>query len=865
MKDLQRHGLLLCSVIIACAWGLAAPVAWAQTAAEICPPATTRLDRTVTVADGAGDAVRSVQLRAPTTILERAAVMGAVTTGKGSERRHALIRAGLSGNLEVFEYLLATNDADALAVFGEHYVNADGSSCVALLVERAFRRQLGHPSLGPALLRFFANNTYREARTQRALRRLPMQSMAPSRWLEFAKAIVATRLADAEQRTLKFARSLLPFDSALKNRVLPELHGFYVDYFAARGYRGALVYYRELLQAAGRDEPVTSFQTAYSGLRAKVYAALASMDSAPARRLLIAELDDIGARPLDRVALRELATLVQLVQNFHDRADIGVLVAAYGRVLSVASLPHGPQARRLVYPALQSFETNARNKLFVEQLVEFLTDAAEAADRDDQVPWLLDQLGSAQRLDLDALLPLVRGLNSPEERRLMWRLVAQHPSDAGVSFLLQQLSFALRGGPQALELMGEQAGAELLTLISMLGPPAYLYYARDGIDSLFDQGLLPAADYERASSAIMGKLGHHSQRYLSYQQREAQRRRDEQDAELRKADDRARAALQGTFEAELARWSQPDAVAESLRDLLIGGTSGNWAAQRLVAVGAPALDQLHQALLAPATSDSAKLQLLSVIAEIGAPRSAGPLLEAAASRPDGLLYGPVLAALAQLPATDRTVAFARDQLADGIAPAWKAAALIYLGRIRYTPAAPSVAEYSAAKYPLQVRAAALYLGARLGLPGMYEEAVARLQENSVQERSMLLRVLAETAPSAAVLTEAAIAYGWHARSPDLQQMAAYCAFRTSDPADRVRLAYPLLAQPDPSYRRTAMRYLIEHDREQLTARVTGGAGSVLPLHLLLPRSPPVLLLFSQGRRLGYALEHTGWEYVLRPI
>ena len=243
----------------------------------------------------------------------------------------------------------------------------------------------------------------------------------------------------------------------------------------------------------------------------------------------------------------------------------------------------------------------------------------------------------------------------------------------------------------------------------------------------------------------------------------------------------------------------------ALADLLAGGVSASQGMQRLVAVGSPALTQLHQALLAPATGDSQKLQLLSVIAEIGAPHSVGPLLQAAASRPDGLLYGPVLMALAQLPASERSVAFARDQLADGIAPAWKAAALIYLGRIRYAPALPSVAEYSAAHHPLQVRAAALYLGARLGVAGMFEAATERLQAQPVRERSMLLRVLGEAAPSVAALSETAMMFGWHARSPDLQQMIAYCAFRTSEPTDRVRFAYPLLAQPDPEFRRMAMR------------------------------------------------------------
>ena len=105
MKDLQRHGLLLLiAPMLACAASLASPQAWAQTNAELCPPAAARLTRTVVVAGAAG---QSVELSAPVTSLERAAVMGAVTTGKGVQRQHAIVRV-----------ILAT-DHNAIAIIGK--------------------------------------------------------------------------------------------------------------------------------------------------------------------------------------------------------------------------------------------------------------------------------------------------------------------------------------------------------------------------------------------------------------------------------------------------------------------------------------------------------------------------------------------------------------------------------------------------------------------------------------------------------------------------------------------------------------------------------------------------------------------------
>jgi hypothetical protein len=332
---------------------------------------------------------------------------------------------------------------------------------------------------------------------------------------------------------------------------------------------------------------------------------------------------------------------------------------------------------------------------------------------------------------------------------------------------------------------------------------------------------------------------------------------------------RSRQALQGTFEAELARQSRPDAIAGNVMTLLADADAdaSRPAMQWLVVVGAPALPQLHAALADRATSDSQKLRLLAAISEIGSTESIGPLLKMARSRADGLLYAPIFQVLARIEPTQETIAFARDQLGSNIAPVWRAAALVYLGRIRYQPAAPNVDTYTTVlEMPATVRVAGLYLGARLGVA----EVLGRIEAALIQathplERETLLESLGEAAASTGQFTRIARAAGFSERDGSYRQDLAYCAFRTSSAAHKVELAYALLADGRPAQRRVAMRYLIDNDRAALASRVTGGAGSVMPLHMLMPRSGTVRMLFSEGRRMGYALEHTGTAYVLRKI
>ena len=852
--------VIRCWLILLLVVSVAAPRAHALEKGELCPLADDRLHRSAP-----GEPSGEI-LRAPQTEQEIAKVLGAIYTGKKTIRKNAIVQAALQGNLRAFRYLVEIKDWDGLYLYADHYLNEDGTVCIAPRIERTLRRQMQRREAGRRLVAVLRQNTYQRPRTFAALTAVPFDSMEAYQWVEFARAITATHIPGIEVDILGFARELMPFETAAQNRVLPGLHRHYVSYFAQRGYRPAVGYFKALLGAARRSEPLQSFQIEYSKLRATVHDALATVGSPAAQRALVAELDDISLRALDAFAAAELITLSAHAARFTGRGVVDDVVSAYARILSHAQIDrYDYSMRQTLYPALGAIRTPSSAALLVAQLQGYLTDTPPP-NRDASVSLLFQALDNFAELDVEPLIDGVGYLRSPVERHAMWRLVGRHPSDRGVSFLLQQLSFGLRGGPQAAELMGPQASAWLLDVLTRLPGVRYQRYARDGVDSLFDQGLLDAVMYEAAAAKYAVSLGDRSDRYLAYLQRQALLRVEKQENERLAVAQSSRRALQGTFEDEVKRQSTADAIARNVAVLTSGSTQSQSALRWLVVVGELALPALHAALAAADTTDPQKLQLLAAISEIGSTTSVGPILQMARSRADGLLYRPAFQALALIDPTPRSIDFAREQLGGAVAPAWRAAALVYLGQIRYEPATANMETYAGPNTPPRVRVAAFYLGARLGLPGVVQHVEAALvRTTDPAERDALLEALGEGAVSVREFERVAAVAGIADNLASYQQALAYCAFRTTGTDAKIEQAYKLLTAGAPNHRREAIRYLVANDRERLVRNVTGGAGSVMPLHMLLPQSNAVQMLFSEGRRMGYALEHTGRAYVLRKM
>jgi hypothetical protein len=254
---------------------------------------------------------------------------------------------------------------------------------------------------------------------------------------------------------------------------------------------------------------------------------------------------------------------------------------------------------------------------------------------------------------------------------------------------------------------------------------------------------------------------------------------------------------------------------------------------------------------------------MSVLGEIGSPGSIAPLIMSAESGEDTGFYRPALFALALIPPTDESIAFANAQLTAGVAERRQVAGLVYLAQIRHAPSADLVARFTDDALTPGLRSTGLYLGARLGVPGAFAAIEAALQQATERsEFEFLLTSLGEAATSAEEFTRVASSAGFTDGSFSYRQELTYCAFLTAAGDRKVELAFEVLGDGGMWQRREAIRYLVETDPQGTVDRLTGGMGQFLPINKLLRLSSALQLLYSESRRMGYQLEQTDEGYVL---
>ena len=851
--------ILLLAVL---ALGLIGPALAA--AKELCPVASDRLNRAV--AYQRSDNV----IRAPAGAAETAELLAGLEAEPGEPRTIAIMRLGLAGDLQAFRMLLANADIDGIYIYSSNYLNRDDSVCVDPELERALVERLNEPEMGRRLVALLGKNAYRNRGTMDALRQVPFGETprAAVQSVAFARAITATRLPDIEADVLAHARSLLPFDSPIKKSELPGLHQHYVQFFVAHHYEPAVAYFIALLQQADRSEPLQSFQIKFGMLRTVVLRGLASFGSDEAHAAILGELEAIAENPLDPFSMNELDLISKLAVEMPHAGGRHAVMAAYQRILRTTQPPqHDFAMRRAIYRSLGELNTDASHALLVAEIRRYFGDEA-LANRNAALAKLFESLVLAEDLDLDPVLDLAGESGSPIERRWIWGVAGAHPGEESVDFLMTELEFALGGGSQAEQVLGANAATVLLQMLAGMPTTATQNQVRAGLDALHGAGTLPAADYKTASAQINKALGNESPQYVAFQAQQARDRTVEREAREQKALEEGIREMQATYAAELARNSSAEAVAQNIEALSAHGSGGRRAAQWLVIVGEPALPQLHAALLAAHTGDRQRFQIMSVLGEIGSSTSIMPLIEAADNFGDEGFYRPALFALALIPPNAESIAFAYAQLTPDVSERRQVAGLVYLAQIRHAPASDLAARFTADQLSPGLRSAGFYLGARLSLPGIDAEIEAALEQATARsadrtELETLLMALAEVAPDTESFTRIASAAGFTEQSFRYREDLAYCAFRTASNASKADLAFEALGGASSQWqRREVIRYLIATDPQGTVARLTGGMGQFLPLHQLLPMSSDVQLLFSEARRLGYALEQTDAGYVL---
>lgn len=827
---------------------------------ELCPIASDRLNRSVNY--------RNNPISAPKIAEETAALRTTLQSGEGEPRTTAIMRLAMAGDLNAFRLLLASADADGLYIYASRYLNSDDTVCIDPEMESAVLEGLRDPEFGRGLVGLLGNNTYRDSRTLQALLEVPFEPnpALANKYLAVGRAITSTHLRGIEADVLAHARSLLPFDTPVKKRVLPGLHQHYAKFFADRRYAAAVAYFREVLIEADRGEPVQSFQINYGMLRTVIQRALATIGGADAYAVLIGELESIADKPLDPFAASELQNLGKLLVSPTQPSELRAIVAAYERMLTTPQpTRYDYQMRRTVYAALAEMNAAESTALLIAELERYIGNDPPP-NRDSAIARIFEALANVKDLDIEPLLGLVDAFTSPSYRRSVWHVAATHPSEASVEYLLAELRLSVTGGVDAEKLLGSNATKELLNTLVAVESPEYQILARDGIDDLFNEGQLSEQDYVAAVTRLNEALGNKSPFYVAFSAEQVRRRAAEQQARREAAEAEGKRRMQAEFAEALARNSSPEGIAANVATLSAHGSHARRAMEWLVVVGEATLPQLHDALASADTEDRHRFKIVNVIGEIGNVSATAHLIEAAETWAGGGFYRPVFFALALIPPTAESVAFANAQLAAGVTERRQVAGLVYLAQIRHAPAADLVAQFTDDALSPRLRSAGLYLGARLGVQGTASVIEAALQQTTERsELETLLTSLAEAAASSEEFTRAASAAGFTERSFSYRQQLAYCAFRTAADDRKVELAYEVLGDSGQWHRREAIHYLIATDPQGTVDRLTGGIGQFLPLNKLLPLSSAIQLLFSESRRMGYRLEQTDKGYVLTKI
>lgn len=213
----------------------------------------------------------------------------------------------------------------------------------------------------------------------------------------------------------------------------------------------------------------------------------------------------------------------------------------------------------------------------------------------------------------------------------------------------------------------------------------------------------------------------------------------------------APALAHGPIPVDSALFDQANwpSVEEDIQALSGFGARAQAAGERLVERGPVILTAAHAALRDAEASMPLKLQLITVLGEVGAAESIDALLEVAEThKNDRYLYQNTLLALAKLPPDENATAFADRQLgrADND-PLIQRSALWYHAQ-RPSEISPQwAAQYAAPEASSNLRYAGLYLAAKLGDASARNAILEliRAGQNPARER-VLLQGLAEIVP-----------------------------------------------------------------------------------------------------------------------
>jgi hypothetical protein len=791
------------------------------------------------------------------------------------EQRFAAIMAlAMAGNIELFERLVAKRDRDGLSIYASHYLNSNGNRCIDPVIEKTLIQHHQQDWLQPTLQRFFPRNLYRTRDLFKVFLAVAYQPDNPQAYSRYARALTSTNLPDIEPQVLQKARGLLSHTTPKQKNNLPGIHQAFIKYFARRQYTPALDYMRHVLQAESRDEPKPYFLHQYAATRNVIYSALGQIPSKQTNSIYLEELAKLAKQPWGGLFSNELHQILKYaVKADKEAAYQDALLKQLVEILQTPSLPGQKgyvdrrknksgtpayfdyQVRKNIYERVAELGSHAAANLLMDELQKVRQSSIDM-NRDTLtfiLKGVLLDFSPAEKMDVARLISIFREF--PIEARAGNRLLIMkhYLQPNNVELFLSELD----------EMFITEAGSALVkkdrTLHAIFdhfmqqqntGIDTQL---RDRLDRYYQLGNLNERKYLRYVRILNKRLGDESQSYKTLMAEKAR----EQEQRQREKVEKFRQAQQQKMQALYDQHASQDGIRKDIQALGHFGSEAKQARYWLVRVGAAILPYAHKALQDPASNTKLKMQLMTVLGEIGDVSSTAPIIATAQSDQDNAyVYKNAFLALSKIPQSQQARAFADSMLTGDRAAKSQRSALVWYAQHRDPSASHWASKFSEPGVSEELRYAALYLAARLNLEHTQAKIKHELQNDpDMTSRRNLLRALAEVASVDDYITIAKQA------GVDQQLRKYYelhllaCRFQRADTKHKPAFAKQLLEKRDSVYKREVIRYLIKQQQAGMLSNYLGLNNRYgLSPEMVLQVSPTAQLVFSEARRLGYQLK-----------
>jgi hypothetical protein len=294
-------------------------------------------------------------------------------------------------------------------------------------------------------------------------------------------------------------------------------------------------------------------------------------------------------------------------------------------------------------------------------------------------------------------------------------------------------------------------------------------------------------------------------------------------------------------------WPTIEADIQSLSGF---GARAQAAGERLVERGQSILPAAHAALEDPATNMPLKMQLVTVLGEVGAAESADVLITVAETyKGDRYLYQNTLLALAKLPPDKNAAAFADRQLSQPKNdPLILRSALWYHAQRPSANSAQWAAQYDAPQASPAVRYAGLYLAASLGDVSVRDALLEMLHSGQTPAREeVLLQGLAEIVGPAELKS---LLRGLPISAAHRDEALRLSTLRHGSAAERTAIAQQMLESGSSLEKESATRFFVS-------------SGKVEPLATSWQQGNKVVR--SAVRRVGFEVHSDAQGAHLEPI